>query len=395
MQPKRIYCDEAGFTGANLLDVNQPYFTFASTDIEEDFARELIDEAMDKFSLRSFRELNGELKGAELVKETEGREALEWIFDKCRKNFLVTVHDKLFAIAGKFFDITFEPIISTYKPFFFKANFHRFVVTAIYLGLKIKNRTMVEAVRDFHTIFQPKNVIDGSALKAKVDKASLDPASAVESILYLWKLNEKKILAEYNKLSDKSEGINKWTLELSLTSLHTALNYWAEKHKRMTPVCDDSVPLFELKSVIEGSGIGTYKFGEDFLPVFNGATVNLLLFGKSHESAGIQIADLIASAFYYAANNRGEVFAESLIANNLKQISDSNIIPDVDDFNPENEQAMRNYVMLLALVKNSKKGGLKLTPQLMQTLLLVQTAPLPDELRDFGSHESSSKYRIE
>ena len=63
VEARSIYCDEAGFTGANLLDVNQPYFTFATTDIEEDAARELLGEAIDKFTLQSFREKNGELKG--------------------------------------------------------------------------------------------------------------------------------------------------------------------------------------------------------------------------------------------------------------------------------------------------------------------------------------------
>jgi hypothetical protein len=89
MKGKRIYCDEAGFTGANLLDVSQPYFTFASTDIEEDVARELVDTAIEQFNLQRFQEANGELKGAELSKQTEGRAALQGIFNECRENFLV------------------------------------------------------------------------------------------------------------------------------------------------------------------------------------------------------------------------------------------------------------------------------------------------------------------
>lgn len=388
MKAKKIYCDESGFTGANLLDGNQPYFTFASTDIEEDVARELVAKAIDTFSLQSFQKANGELKGAELAKETNGREALEWIFNECRDNFLVIVHEKLFAIAAKFFDLTFEPLISAYNQFLFKANFHRFVVTAIYLGLITKNQTMLEAVRDFHTIFQPKNIIDGAALKTTIDKGYLDPASAVESILYLWQLNEEKILAEYDKLRDKSEGINKWTLELSLTSLHTALNYWGGKHKVITPVCDESTPLSDLRSVMEDGMVGTYQLGEDYLPVFSGAIINPVVFGKSHEHAGIQIADLIASAFYYASNNRGELFAENLITNHLKQISEHNIIPDADDFNPHNEQAVRNHLMLLAIVENSKQGGLNLTPEFMRLLVRIQIVDLPDELLHLGSHQS-------
>lgn len=383
-QSKKIYCDEAGFTGANLLDANQPYFTFASTDIEEDKAHELVDKAINKFNLQRFQKGNGELKAAELAQQFRGREALEWLFNECRENFLVTVHDKLFAIAGKFFDITFEPIISTYNQFFFRTNFHRFVVTAIYMGLIAKDKLMLEAVSDFHAIFQPKNMLDGAVVKATIDKAFLNPSSAVGNILYLWQLNEKKILAEYDSLSDKSAMINKWTLELSLTSLNTALNHWGEKHKIITPVCDDSKPLSELKSVIDVVS-GRYKFDENYSPVFNGATINPLEFGRSHANASIQIADLVASAFYYAANNRGNDFAEKLIANHIEQISENNIIPDKNDFDLQNEQVVRNYLMLLAVIKNSEQGGLDLTPDFMQFLYQIQTAELPAELLGLGN----------
>lgn len=383
MQAKKIYCDEAGFTGANLLDANQPNFTFASTDIEESDARNLLDEAIRKFSLQKFQKSNGELKGAELAKNVQGQAALEWIFERCRENFLVTIHNKLFAIAAKFFDLTFEPIISNYNQFFFKVNFHRFVVAAIYAGLITGDKLMLEAVKDFHTIFQPRNRLDGTVLKATVDKISVNPTSAVENILYLWQLNEEKILAEYDDLSDKSELINKWTLELSLTSLHTALNHWGAKHKVITPVCDDSKPLSELKDVIDNLG-GRYKLDDDYLPVFNGATINPVEFGTSHGNASIQVADLVASAFYYAANNRGETFAERLIAKHLGQISDNNIVPDKDDFDPGNEQAVRNYLMLLALIENSKQGGLTFTPDLLLLLLRIQNAELPESLLSLG-----------
>jgi hypothetical protein len=177
--------------------------------------------------------------------------------------------------------------------------------------------------------------------------------------------------------------INKWTLELSLTSLHTALNHWGEKHKLITPVCDESKPLSELKDIIDNLG-GRYKLDEEYLPVFNGATINPVEFGKSHENASIQIADLIASAFYHAANNRGEDFAERMITNHLQQISQNNIIPDMDDFNPQNEQAVRNFLMLVAIVENSKQGGLNLTPDFMQLLARIQIAKLPENLLSLG-----------
>ncbi|HEV7891780.1 MAG TPA: DUF3800 domain-containing protein [Pyrinomonadaceae bacterium] len=383
MKSKKIYCDEAGFTGANMLDAAQPHFTFASTDIEEERARELVDEAVVKFNLRRFQKGNGELKGADLARKPKGRQALEWLFGECRDNFLVTIHDKLFAIAGKFFDLTFEPLISNYGQFFFRTNFHRFVVTAIYIGLKTQDRLMTEAVSDFHSIFQPRNRVDGSALKTTIDKISANPASALENILHLWQLNEAKILAEYDDLSDKSDMINKWTLELSLTSLHIALNHWGAKHEVITPVCDDSKPLSELKDVVDSLG-GRYKLDADYMPVFSGATINPVEFGKSHENASIQIADLVASAFNYAANNRVEPFSQRLIESHLGQISEGNVVPDMDDIDPRKEQAVRNYLTLLAIVENSKHGGLTITPEFFFFLARIQAVRLPDELLNLG-----------
>ena len=37
--PATIYCDEAGFTGNNLLDTQQPYFSYASVAIDPDQQR--------------------------------------------------------------------------------------------------------------------------------------------------------------------------------------------------------------------------------------------------------------------------------------------------------------------------------------------------------------------
>ncbi len=380
---RKIYCDEAGFTGGNLLDANQPTFTFASTDIDESRARELIDEAIARFRLQNLVKGNGELKGNELAQRPRGQESLEWLFNECRDNFFVAIHDKLFAAAAKFFDITFEPLIAEHKIFFLRTGFHRFVVSAIYAGLIAKNQLMLDAVQNFHTIFQAKNAVDGNLVKMAVDNLIPDaPPSPIEDILRLWQLNEKEILAEYDGQSDKSEKINKWTLELSLTSLNSMLNYWGTKHKNLLPVCDDSTPLTELQDVINILA-GRYDFDENYLPIFNGAIVNPVIFGKSHENPSIQIADLVASAFNYAANNLESDFSKKLFGNFSAQISENNIIPDMDDFSIKNEQSVRNYLMLLAILKNSKENdGLILSPDFTQFLYHLQTSELPDNLRE-------------
>lgn len=88
--PHKIYCDEAGFTGSNLLDTAQPHFVFASTDITEDRAQNLLDQAVKKFRIERLRKGKGEFKGAELSQHHQGQQALDWLFNKCRKNIYVS-----------------------------------------------------------------------------------------------------------------------------------------------------------------------------------------------------------------------------------------------------------------------------------------------------------------
>src|SRR5437879_2589559 len=101
-----IYCDEAGFTGNNLADDGNPYFTFASVALEPSGAAALIDEAKAEFRLQ------GEVKGANLTKHPAGRNA-----------------------AGKLFEYIFEPALSENNYLFYSIGFHRFIANLLHAEL--------------------------------------------------------------------------------------------------------------------------------------------------------------------------------------------------------------------------------------------------------------------
>ena len=102
-----IYCDEAGYTGNDLLNVEQKYFVLGSTDIAESHAKELVDEAIKRFRLQR----DSELKGANLIRHGTGRMALKWLMNECRGHFHVVYYEKLYAISAKFFEAFFEPLL--------------------------------------------------------------------------------------------------------------------------------------------------------------------------------------------------------------------------------------------------------------------------------------------
>jgi hypothetical protein len=62
-----VFCDEAGFTGDNLLDSAQEVFTFAGVSIEEGCAREVVER-----TIRDFRLQGAELKGGRMLKTEPG-----------------------------------------------------------------------------------------------------------------------------------------------------------------------------------------------------------------------------------------------------------------------------------------------------------------------------------
>ncbi len=362
-----IYCDEAGFTGNNLLDPTQPYFVFGSVDIENTRAEELISEAVSKFRLQT----GGELKGQKLVKYGTGRSAIKWLMRECQKNFHLVFSEKKFAIAGQFFEIIFEPLISTHNSFFYEIDFHRFITNIIYYSLKLNKPLAVEAVDNIQSIFDKRD--NPTTL---ISNHKLDPSLILDTIFYFCRLNEKEILAQMDWHTDKSISANKWFLDLSLTSLNSSLVFWAEKYPKLKVVCDDSKPLSESEDVIKLIGLAAQGMLHlnPKLPKFE---VEEISFGKSHEHASIQLADIFSSSTAYALNKR-DVFWKDLISEFQGNFSDYNLSPDTQYVDFNNEQTYRNAVILLRLIEESERpSGFSFSPQLSRGLHLIQNVDLP------------------
>ena len=69
--PRLISCDEAGFTGNRMLDAAQPYFAYASVDLQLDEATAIVKDLRSRHHLQM-----AELKAAKLLKRPRGREII-------------------------------------------------------------------------------------------------------------------------------------------------------------------------------------------------------------------------------------------------------------------------------------------------------------------------------
>src|SRR5688572_14091461 len=121
MAAKKIYCDESGFTGPELLR-GSPYFTYSSIAIEPDEASELVARI-----IRDYRIQAAELKGRKMLRHPRGRRAVEDVFKKLAGRTKTGVFEKRFALAGKFYEYVFEPPLAKQSGIFYAARFHLFI----------------------------------------------------------------------------------------------------------------------------------------------------------------------------------------------------------------------------------------------------------------------------
>lgn len=149
-----IYCDESGYTGSNLLVTAQPYFVYAALNAAE--------KEIDEFYnyLKSKYKFQGELKGANLMHTSGGKRAIQELFRRFENNVKIIFHHKKYALACKFFEYTYEPVIANKNSFFYQMRFNRFVAHLFYISFE-KSENSAEKVFVLFQDFLRGNNPDG------------------------------------------------------------------------------------------------------------------------------------------------------------------------------------------------------------------------------------------
>src|ERR1700730_7019548 len=122
-----IFCDEAGFTGNNLLDKEQQAFVYVGLAMPADRAQELV-----MATIKDLRLQGTELKGARLLKTDAGRVAITRILNSCVPDARWVVHHKTYALACKMFEYIFEPPLANQNSIYYAAGFHRFISSLLF-----------------------------------------------------------------------------------------------------------------------------------------------------------------------------------------------------------------------------------------------------------------------
>jgi hypothetical protein len=300
-----IVFDEAGNTGADLLNAEQPVFSLASVSLYPSEADELL------ASIRTPQ--SGELKFSNLKRTESGRRRLRRVLESpalTADRVALSLFHKRFHAVAKMVDLLIEPVAHRDGIDFYRRGFNISYCNLLYICLPVffgaekvdrlltafihmfRQRTQ-EAVANFykiaHELFQRHSNTSVAGPFA--------PVVVSESMI-------GKILLHNDKLS----------LDPAIPAFFHQCALWGERLDRsFSLVHDDSKPIFQDKEALEslmapdeqGKQIG-YDRRTFIFPL----RAHGIRFGRSQEDPRLQLADLIAGA--------GASWAAGLIASGDK-----------------------------------------------------------------------------
>lgn len=290
----RIYCDEAGNTGAALLDKAQPVFVLSSLDFSDGEASEL---------LACVKSTQGaEAKFTALRKSERGRRKLIQFFTQqplTPARVKTTVFHKEYMVVTKLVDILVETLahqdgIDLYERGgnIALSNLH-FFATPVYCG------------RDRFDNFLSSFV----AMIRNKDKASIDMF-----FYWAWQLHSLCVDEKYQSMlapfliAERSiaeilENINFLSLDPAVPSFFNHCVAWGDQYcVEFDVLHDESKPLYVERDTLRAFMDKTIPYAEvgyDRRKFVFPLKANNLEFGDSKQFLQLQMADLIASATAY------------------------------------------------------------------------------------------------
>lgn len=347
-----IYCDEAGFTGNDLLSFDQPNFVYSSILIEPEEAKEIVQKMIIDHRVQS-----AELKGKALVNGRRGKRAAIWLLETYHDRASLIAFNKRYSLAAKCYEYLFEPVLSSHSLLFYQVMFHRFIVNVLYLHFFMGEKYSDKFLTDFQKTMR---TLDFRELDGLIEMASssTDVSPFLRQILLFSYIHKDKIIEELNSLRE-NQATGNWILELSITALFNLLTKWGERIEGMKVYCDESKPIVTngdfFDVMINRQDKRYIRIGKNTYPLtFNLAqpiqTVN------SKNAPGIQIADVFASSLAYALKDTNEAFSQQCLEILDKSIHPQSVYPQLEYADLETPQGFINAVILQELVDRSIHG---------------------------------------
>lgn len=269
-KPAIIYCDESNHTGNNLLDKDQDTFLYATVHISEDEAKKYLEDLQaDIPYIKNMKEIKSKII-------PHNKQYFINFFEKLKKNIKIYIIDKKYALAGKEVETIVEPVISKFNSIMYSTGLQNMLTTLFWVGLD----------DEFHETFS-------DVIRKKSNINIIEKYKNNEFIGKFLETNKDHILNEIDLLSNE-----KWSLDMSVTSLHTLLTLWhQELQQPLKVIYDESKPISDTINIFDSFKYDTFTpfsskiNGQDIIMNYHLSEIEA---GNSKEHSGLIIADLAA-----------------------------------------------------------------------------------------------------
>lgn len=288
-----IYCDESGFTGNDALNVDQPYFSYASVNIGSAEAADYLNDFRERHKIKSH-----EIKGSVLLSRPRGRDAVqELLFDMLPQSRLY-ISQKLYSLCGRFFEYVFEPLFAGHNGPLYYSAFNQYIAVSIYASIiPYKGKDLRVLIETFEAVMRHK--VRPEALFTISNHINEEMMMISEFM----SIHQEAILKEL----DDRPFLDKWILDDTFTALWSVLSSWTEVQSGLEVICDESKPLADsvdvFKVFIGRNDKSYYRTPSGEIKQMLISLDSEIVLKKSIDVPGLQIADVLASSLTYAAKN--------------------------------------------------------------------------------------------
>jgi hypothetical protein len=354
-EPARlISCDEAGFTGPELLNEDQPFFVYAAVDLTPTEAQAIIDRT------RTIHRVQApELKSKVLRKRSNWPRIAGEIACAAEGRALVISFDKRLNLAGKAFEYLFEPVLEDNNLLFYRNNLHRFVMNALHRVMLDSGEgvdQLTVELQEFMRSFDPAVAPAIFAPRGRRDEASI----VLDCLLRFARGYASRIERRTAHLRAGESDIGKWALDLTSAAIFSlVMRGWGHHYHTIDLLCDDSKPLHAIASFFDnfvGRTDGTEITDGRRNVTMRANLARPIVFGSSAENPTLQIADILAGATADVLKNPGDPDFAWLDGWMDRHLHEDHVHPDDEVIDTRAIEPRMNLAILRELARRADRG---------------------------------------
>ncbi len=233
---KTIYFDESGFTGYNLLDPQQPIFTLASSDIEEEAAEKILVETFPNYKGDEFKFSNIWRQDRHKRRLPVFAAHLAGLGDRA----YIWMLDKKFVALTKIVDFLIEPFMTDAGYDFYTDGFCWKYTNYIHFGItQFGEPELLDRILSIYQDFSRNPTVEQlSSLQQQLELMAASVTNEPKIFLEQMALGAKLFREYHNIETFKSSN------ELHVTSMLASVGHWRQTYEADFEIVHDATASF-------------------------------------------------------------------------------------------------------------------------------------------------------